>query len=401
MKKEVFTVSEINRYIKGLLQLDPRLRNMWVGGELSNFKLHRSGHMYFTIKDARSSLRCVFFRGHNQGCPFLPADGMEVWARGNISVYEKDGIYQFYVEEMEPAGKGSLYQAFEKLKKQLEEEGFFEARHKKRLPPFPRCIGLVTSPTGAALQDILTTVKRRFPHVKLLVAETLVQGSRAPADIVRSLEYFNGRDDVEIIVMARGGGSLEELWAFNTEEVARAVFASAVPVVSAVGHETDFTIADFVADLRASTPTAAAEIILPHKGELLQQIDGLAGRSGRALQTKLKRQKERLEYTVRLRLMKIPSEIIPGQREHCRRLHERQGKAITQTLRDRAQRLDSLRSRLEGLSPMQIMQRGYSYCEDEKGNILRSVTNIKRDHRLKLSFVDGKALCKVEEVTKP
>jgi len=254
----VLSVADINRYVKGLIHGDPRLRDLWVAGEISNFKHHRSGHMYFRIKDSTSSLRCVFFRRENRRCFFEPTDGMEVIVHGSISVYEPDGAYQLYVADLEPAGKGSFFLAYEQLKEKLEKEGLFREECKQKIPFMPRKIGLITSPSGAALQDILTTVKKRFPHVHLLVVESLVQGPGAAPDIVRALEMLNRRDDVELIILTRGGGSIEDLWPFNDEAVARAVHCSSLPVIAAVGHETDFTIADFVADMRAPTPTAAA-----------------------------------------------------------------------------------------------------------------------------------------------
>ncbi|HED24818.1 MAG TPA: exodeoxyribonuclease VII large subunit, partial [Firmicutes bacterium] len=264
----IYQVSEINRYIKGLLQGDPVLQDIRVAGELSNFKHHRSGHMYFTLKDGNSSLRCVFFKRDNQRCPFRPEDGLGVVAHGNISIYEPDGVYQLYVQEMEPAGMGSLFLAFEQLKRKLEAEGLFRAELKKDIPFLPRKIAVITSPTGAALQDIITTLQKRSPQVDILVVESLVQGPAAAEDIERAIDLVNKRPDIDLIILARGGGSLEDLWPFNEERVARAIHRSLIPIISAVGHETDFTIADFAADLRAPTPTAGAQAAVPDSAEL-------------------------------------------------------------------------------------------------------------------------------------
>ncbi len=398
MEPSVISVTELTRYIKGFFDHDPFLQNLWVEGELSNFKFHRSGHMYFTLKDERSLLRCVFFKGNNRYCKFLPSDGMNVWVRGNVSVYEKEGMYQFYVREMEPAGLGALYLAYEQLKKKFEAEGLFDARYKQELPRFPRCIGLVTSPTGAALQDILSTAEQRYPHVTFLVVETLVQGTGAPADIVSSIDYLNKRSDVDVIVLARGGGSLEDLWAFNSEEVAREIFNSRIPVVSAVGHETDFTIADFVADLRAPTPTGAVSHILPDIHELLNYIYGLTERGGKALANKIDREKQKLDHIIRRRFYQLPLQEIKKKREQQSNLEQHLKNAMINLLKERAYRFDNAQTRLNSLSPFKIMQRGYSYCENESGNLVNSVKDLKIRQLLKLNFIDGHAWSRVEDI---
>ncbi len=394
----VYTVSEVNRIIKGLIQGDPRLRNLWVAGELSNFTHHRSGHMYFTIKDGAASLRCVFFRRDNARCRFQPVDGMEILAYGSLSVYEPGGAYQLYVTEMEPAGMGSLYLAFEQLKKKLEEEGLFREEHKQRLPALPRCIAVITSPTGAALQDILTTARQRFPHVRIVVAESLMQGSGAPADIVRALERVNAMKEIELIIVARGGGSLEDLAPFNTETVARAIFASRLPVISAVGHETDFTIADFVADLRAPTPTAAAAAALPHFSDVMHRVDQLRRRGAQALQQRLLQEKQLLDYTVTARFYRQPLERVRRAGERRAALDERLRLSARRYLRLKGLQLAALDDKLEGTSPLRLMARGYSYCRDEAGNVVRSVKELQVGQRLRLRFRDGAARCRTEEL---
>ncbi len=396
--RKTFTVSEINRYIKGKLQVDPHLNHLWVGGELSNFKWHRSGHMYFTLKDARSSLRCVFFRGYNQGCPFLPSDGMEVRVKGSISVYEREGLYQLYVEKMAPAGVGSLHLAFEQLKTKLKEEGLFEDRHKKETPRIPRRIALLTSPTGAALQDILTTAQRRFPHVTFYVVECLVQGSRAPEDLVRSLRYVERNIKPDLVVLSRGGGSLEELWAFNSEELARAVFSCSAPVVSAVGHETDFTIADFVADLRASTPTASMEMVLPDREALLNQTGELMERARHHMTRRLSQERQRLAYALGRRFRELPGSLLQQASLRLKELNRRLARTALESLSSRARGLAHLSDRLESLSPLNIMQRGYSYCEDEEGRLVNSARKVTVNRALKIYFSDGRVLSRVEQV---
>lgn len=394
----ILNVSEINRYVKGLIHGDPRLRDLWVTGELSNFKHHRSGHMYFTIKDSKSSLRCVFFRRENQRCIFKPSDGMEVILHGNISVYEPDGVYQLYVSEMEPAGMGSLYLAFEQLKNKLEKEGLFRPEIKKKIPDLPRTIGLVTSPTGAALQDILTTLKKRFPHVNVIVVESLVQGPQASFDIVRAINILNRRKDIDVIILARGGGSLEDLWPFNEERVARAIYSSSVPVISAVGHETDFTIADFAADLRAPTPTAAAAAVVPEKEEMLYALAQMREQAALAIKRRLQREKQTLDYAVSERFFTLPLKRLKLSEEALDQLEKKLRREIIRILQYKGIKLSALNDKLESYSPFKVMNRGFCYCRDEKGNIIRSVKEIKPEGILKLTFKDGLARCRTEEI---
>lgn len=394
----VYKVSEINRYVKGLVHGDPRLRDLWVAGELSNFKHHRSGHMYFTLKDDSSSLRCVFFRRENMRCIFKPAGGMEVIAHGSISVYEPDGVYQLYVSELEPAGMGSLFLAFEQLKRKLESEGLFRPERKKELPALPRTIGLVTSPTGAALQDILATIKVRFPHVRLLVVESLVQGRGAAPDLVKAIDLLNRLPDVDVIILARGGGSLEDLWPFNEEAVARAIARSRIPIVSAVGHETDFTIADFTADYRAPTPTAAAAAVVPDREELLSALLQLRERVSSALGRRLQQEKQALDHVVSDRFFALPARRIRLASETVEQLNKKLRREIVRVLHYKGMRLGALNDRLESYSPLKVMDRGYCYCRDEKGRIVRSVGDLTVGGILKLSFKDGRARCRTEKI---
>lgn len=394
----VIKVGEITRYIKGLLNGDPKLQDLWVAGELSNFKHHRSGHMYFTLKDSKASLRCVYFKRENARCPFKPADGMEVFAHGSISLYEPDGVYQLYVRELEPAGMGSLYLAFEQLKKKLEMEGLFRLEHKKAIPRMPGKIGLVTSPTGAALQDILATIKNRYPHVEILVVESLVQGAGAADDLARALDILNARDDIDLIIMARGGGSLEDLWPFNEELVARAVFKSQIPVISAVGHETDYTITDFVADLRAPTPTAAAVAAVPDINEVENRLKQLQDRAFQALQRGVQKEKQRLDNIVSDKFFALPARRVKLQGEQLELLQNSLKREIVRLLQYKGMDLNARVDRLEGYSPLKVMSRGYCYCRDEEGNIIRSVKEIEEEQLLKLNFRDGSATCRTEKI---
>lgn len=394
----VIKVGEITRYIKGLLNGDPRLQDLWVAGELSNFKHHRSGHMYFTLKDNKASLRCVYFKRENASCPFKPADGMEVFAHGNISLYEPDGVYQLYVKELEPAGMGSLYLAFEQLKKKLEMEGLFRLEHKKAVPRMPRKIGVITSTTGAALQDILATIKNRYPHVKILVVESLVQGAGAADDLVRALDTLNADDDIDLIIMARGGGSLEDLWPFNEEVVARAVFKSEIPVISAVGHETDYTIADFVADLRAPTPTAAAVAAVPDINEVRNSLKKLQDMAFQAIQRGVQKEKQRLDNMIGDKFFALPARRVKLQGEQLALLRKNLKREIVRLLQYKGMDLNARIDRLEGFSPLKVMNRGFCYCRDEEGNIIRSVKELEEEQLLKLNFRDGSASCRTEKI---
>ena len=394
----VLKVGEITRYIKGLLNGDPRLQDLWVAGELSNFKHHRSGHMYFTLKDSKASLRCVYFKRENARCLFKPADGMEVFAHGNISLYEPDGVYQLYVKELEPAGMGSLYLAFEQLKKKLEMEGLFRLEYKKAIPAMPRKIGLVTSPTGAALQDILATIKNRYPYVELLVVESLVQGTGAATDLARALDILNARDDIDLIIIARGGGSLEDLWPFNEELVARAVFKSRIPIISAVGHETDYTITDFVADHRAPTPTSAAVAAVPDINEVRNRLMQLQDRAFQAVQRGVQKEKQRLDNIVSDKFFALPARRVKLQGEQLDLLQNSLKREIVRLLQYKGMELNARIDRLEGFSPLKVMSRGFCYCRDEEGNIIRSVKEIEVEELLKLNFRDGSAVCRTEKI---
>ena len=323
----IFSVKEITRYIRMKLESDGLLADVWLRGEISNFTHHTSGHMYFTLKDEASRIKCVMFAAHNRRLPFTPRDGTKVIARGSVTVYERDGNYQFYVTQMQPDGIGSLYLAFEQLKRKLEAEGLFDPARKRPLPRFPRTIGVVTSPTGAAIRDILTTLGRRYPQAKVALVPVLVQGEGAAPSIVRAIELLNRLGEADVMIVGRGGGSIEELWAFNEEIVARAIAASRIPVISAVGHETDFTIADFVADLRAPTPTAAAELAVPHVLELKETLEHLKRRMRGALAAAVESRRQRLERIRRSPVLLYPRRYLLA---HAERLDRAAGGADAQ-----------------------------------------------------------------------
>lgn len=378
--EKILSVSELTGTIKNLLETSPDLSDCWVRGEISNFTHHSSGHMYFTLKDAGSRVKSVMFASRNRSLNFLPKDGMKVIVHGNISVFERDGQYQLYVDEMQPDGLGSLYLAFQQLKERLEKEGLFAERHKKPLPVYPKVIGVVTSPTGAAVRDIMTTIRRRYPIAHVLLYPVLVQGAEAPGSIARAIESFNQMEEyrADVLIVGRGGGSLEELWAFNEEIVARAIFASTIPIISAVGHETDFTIADFVADIRAATPTGAAELAVPHFAELLRHLDGLQQRLTGALSTRLREMQSRLERISQSSVFAKPTQRIHQLQQQVDRMENELELLLTKWVSNRQKQVHELNRRLTAKSPVERLMRmeqrlGYSLQK------LQSVMNVRLD----------------------
>ncbi len=390
------SVGELTAYLRGLLESDALLSEVWVEGEISNLRTPSSGHVYFTLKDARAALRCVLFRSRKEALRFAPEEGLAVVVRGAVGIYEAMGQYQLYVEELVPVGQGALFLAFQQMKERLEREGLFDPAVKRPLPAFPRRIGLVTSRTGAVLRDILTVGRRRFPGMNFLLIPVPVQGEQAPAAIRQALERA-GREELDLVILARGGGSLEELWAFNDEGVARAIRACPVPVVSAVGHETDFTIADFAADRRAPTPSAAAEICVPDRRELERRIGQARGRLAAALR--------RAADRGRLRWMRQTEAL----RRFPRRLEERSHALDALELRLRAaggaaahrgrSRVEALAGRLAALSPLGVLSRGYAVCRVwPEGPVVSSVEQTAPGERLAVRLKDGRLCCAVEEV---
>lgn len=398
---QIFTVSQLNNYIKSILFNNCLLQDIRVVGEISNFKLHRpSGHMYFTLKDQESILRCVFFRSKNQGLNFLPTEGMKVVARGSISLYERSGYFQLYVEELDPEGLGALFMAFQKLKEKLQGQGLFEPQNKKPLPRIPRKIGLITSPSGAAVRDFLTTLGRRFPCVRVIIYPVAVQGRESPPQIIKALKKLDSLGNLDVIVLARGGGSLEELWSFNDEGVARAIFSTRAPVVSAVGHETDFTIADFVADRRASTPTAAAEIITPELSGLLDQLDAMEQRLKGIWKSRLQ---EKMAFLNRLSSavsLKYTRDKINHSWQRTDELWQRLARSISYSIKLKSSELKNLGDKLKALNPEKVMARGFVYVTDKDEKLVRSVDGLKIRDDLNIVFRDGKAFCRVRGIQK-
>lgn len=397
IEPKIFTVGQINRYIRNLLENDFILSSLLVKGEISNFKAHSSGHLYFTLKDASGALSCVMFRQDAAGLPFEPENGMQVVVYGHISLYEKTGQYQLYAEFMEPLGIGALQVAFEQLKEKLAAEGLFDGDFKREIPKNPSCIAVITSPTGAAVRDILQIVKRRDPNVKVAIFPTLVQGEQAAADIVRSLKLVNEWGKADVIILGRGGGSMEDLWCFNDENVARVVFASEIPVISAVGHETDFTITDFVADMRAPTPSAAAELAttpLTERREAFHRLELRLERDVSALLTSCRR---RLDLLKSRPVMERPLERIYRTMMDVEETQQRLDKEMTNRLMQRAERWQYLTNRLEAASPLAVMSRGYVMAVTSSGKLLTSVKQAEVGDRVTLHLQDGKMETNIQE----
>ncbi len=387
---EPYTVSQLTGYIRRLFEDDPELGDVWVEGEVSNFSRPSSGHCYFTLKDAGAQLGCVMWRNIANAQEYLPVDGEMVLAHGRVSVYEAGGRYQLYVDEIRPAGVGDLYREFERLKARLEAEGLFAAERKRPLPRFPRCIGIVTSPTTAALRDILNILCRRYPLAEVLLAPTPVQGDEAPPQIVAALEALNARDDVDVIIVARGGGSLEELWAFNDERVARAVAASRIPVVCGVGHETDFSLADFAADVRAPTPSAAAELVAPDRAELRAQVARLVVALTAALRAAVEERRWRLAEQVRALKHLSPQAQLAQARQRVDDLLARADSAMRHSLILRRERLDGLSGRLASISPLATLERGYAIVRRrDTGAVVQSVAQVAAGDALSVRVADG------------
>ena len=397
IEPKIFTVGQINRYIRNLLENDFILSSLLVKGEISNFKAHSSGHLYFTLKDASGALSCVMFRQDAAGLPFEPENGMQVVVYGHISLYEKTGQYQLYAEFMEPLGIGALQVAFEQLKEKLAEEGLFDGDFKREIPKNPSCIAVITSPTGAAVRDILQIVKRRDPNVKVAIFPTLVQGEQAAADIVRSLKLVNEWGKADVIILGRGGGSMEDLWCFNDENVARAVFASEIPVISAVGHETDFTITDFVADMRAPPPSAAAELATTPLAERREAFHRLELRLERDVSALLTSCRRRLDLLKSRPVMERPLERIYRTMMDVEETQQRLDKEMTNRLMQRAERWQYLTNRLEAASPLAVMSRGYVMAVTSSGNLLTSVKQAEVGDRVTLHLQDGKIETNIQE----
>ncbi|WP_100404751.1 exodeoxyribonuclease VII large subunit [Bacillus solitudinis] len=441
--QNILTISEVTRRIKGVLEDDAILQDVWLRGEISNFKLHSRGHMYFTVKDQNSRLQSVMFAGNNRFLRFKPENGMKVLIRGEINVYEPYGQYQLYVKEMQPDGIGSLYLAYEKLKESLELEGLFASERKKMIPRYPKRIAIITSPTGAAIRDMMTTLKRRFPIVQVTLLPVLVQGDEAPYSISRAIEQANLANVFDVLIVGRGGGSIEELWAFNEEIVARAIATSMIPVISAVGHETDFTISDFVADLRAPTPTGAAELAVPDIKALQEQLLSLQKRLHRTFHDQVEQKRQKLSRIQRSYAFRYPEQLIRQKEQQLDSYMERLKRlalrnvseqkrsfqeldrallrnhprvqmvqaeekislaqkelirAMQEQLRVKKQPFQQLLGELNLLSPLKIMERGYSLAYDEKTKaMIKSTEQVNVGSDIMVRLRDGELACVVKE----
>ena len=393
------TVRELTHMIRDLLQGALELQGVWVRGEISNYRRHTSGHLYFTLKDDAASVRCVMFRSRASRMKFEPEDGMAVLVYGSVSVYERDGQYQLYVDDIQPDGIGSLYKAYLQLKARLEAEGLFEDALKRRLPALPRRVGVVTSIKGAAVRDIINIARRRHPGVRLVLCEVLVQGEAAPDDIVRGLEMVVQVPEVDVVILGRGGGSIEELWAFNSEKVARAIRACPVPVVSAVGHETDFTIADFAADVRAPTPSAAAELVVPDAEETCARTIVLRDRSKQAISRMLAERRYALASLVSRPVLRRPEDLVNERRQALDDLLKDALSWTRRFVENKDAQVRSAVGRLEALSPLKILARGYAICSDASGKLLKSVWAVDLGDGVGVRLSDGSLECVVKGKT--
>ncbi|SCY98710.1 exodeoxyribonuclease VII large subunit [Alkaliphilus peptidifermentans] len=400
MQIKVLSVSEVNSYIKRIITADPILYNIRVKGEISNYKLHSSGHIYFTLKDESSRIRCVMFKTNSEALKFNIEEGMKVNIKGYVSIYERDGQYQLYVNEIEPSGIGSLYKAFQQLKERLSKEGLFDQERKKPIPFLPKKIGIVTSPTGSVIRDILSVIDRRFPKVEILLYPVPVQGENAAKKIAYSLKLANENTGIDLLIVCRGGGSIEELWPFNEEVVARAISESKIPVISAVGHETDFTIADFAADLRAPTPSAAAELSVPDYKELVECLSSRQERLVSLMNSKIFNLKDKLNHFKNSYPMKYPYQPIHNYRQQLDRNIEDIIRAIENKKRNNKEYLLHMGERLNSLSPLSVLGRGYSLATTEDGEILNSIDMVKPEDSINVTVKDGKIYCRVSEVLK-
>ncbi|SER15911.1 Exodeoxyribonuclease VII large subunit [Gracilibacillus ureilyticus] len=443
MEDKYLSVTALTRYIKKKFDVDKHLSNIWLRGEISNFKHHSRGHMYMTIKDDNASIRAVMFQSQNMNMDFKPEDGMKVLLLGNVSVFESSGQYQLYIQEMQPDGIGALHLAFEQLKEKLEKEGIFDQQHKKEIPEYPEKIAVLTSPTGAAVRDILTTLERRYPLVNVLVVPILVQGKYAKDSIAEAINKTNSLKGIDLIILGRGGGSIEELWAFNEEKVARAIFQSSIPIISAVGHETDFTISDFAADVRAATPTAAAEIAVPSRKEIMEYVQQLNRMLTNNHNRYIHHQKQDLKRLQESYAFKYPKRFITEKEQILDRLIERKQLSINRYAKEKwdkwkyadkqleyinpekiihlkEEKLKSVHnqlvqqgnhlieknkskfshqlSQLELLNPMNIMLRGYSIAYNENEDLITKASEVKVGDNFTVQLADGKVFGKVKNV---
>lgn len=384
------TVTQLNEYIKGIIDRDIRLSDVYLKGEISNFKNHYStGHFYFTLKDEGSMIRAIMFRSSASKLPFLPEDGMKVIAHGRIAAFVRDGQYQIYCDGMEPDGVGALYIAYEQLKRKLKAEGLFDPAHKKPLPKIPSRVGIITSATGAAIRDMINVCGRRFPFATLVLYPSLVQGPDAPAQLIEGVRYFNETKSADVLIIGKGGGSIEDLWAFNNEDLAREIAASVIPVISAVGHETDFTVCDFVADRRAPTPSAAAELAVPETGELKRKIEHIVDRESAVLSAMIAARREKLSYFAGSRALTNPMAFIDDKKMQTAMVGERLMHFTEQSVNAKKAAMQSLCAKLSAMNPLAVLSRGYSAVYGKNGGVVKSIRDVQPGDEIRVETGDG------------
>lgn len=400
MQQQVYEVSQVNEYLKLRFEDDEFLNAIFIRGEISNYKLYPSGHHYFSLKDANGAMRCVMFKGSAFRLRFQPKNGMKVIAFGRVAVYPRDGVYQLYCEAMTPDGVGDLHAAFEQLKEKLQAQGLFSLDRKKPLPKYPHRIAIVTSAAGAALHDMLRILRKRYPLTEVKLLPVRVQGEEAPAEIAAAIRYANRFQIADLIITGRGGGSIEDLWAFNDEGVAYAIAESDIPVISAVGHEPDVTIADFVADLRAATPSNAAELAVPDQAELRKSLEASKALLLTLMQKRLKQERQRLAALASARSLRSPRNYINDRRLLLDHTHQRLCAASAQLLSCKREDFVRLTAKLDAMSPLKVLSRGYSMATGGQGELIKSVDGVNAGDRITVRFSDGAAITEVQEVRK-
>lgn len=396
----VLSVSQLNRYIKMNFDADENLANIFISGEISNFTNHyRTGHLYFTLKDDSAAVRAVMFNSSAKRLKFMPEDGMKVIARGRVSVYEASGQYQLYVDDMQPDGVGALNLAYEQLKEKLQKEGLFSELHKKPQPPYPEKVGVITSPTGAAVRDIINVLGRRFPYAEIVFCPVLVQGEGAHLQLTDAVNLFNSERAADVIIIGRGGGSIEDLWEFNDEGLARAVYNSEIPVISAVGHETDFTICDFVADMRAPTPSAAAELAVPDANELQYALSALKNRMFLNVSSGIADRRSRLEYLMSKGALKSPDEMLSNRSQRLDTAFSKMLSSYENRIGGKKVEFISAATALSKLDPMSVLMRGFAFVSDKSGKNVYSSQALAKGDKINVRFHDGSAACEVKEIS--
>ena len=398
MAQQVLSVTQINEYIRDSMDRDPLLTAVAVKGEISNYKLYPSGHHYFTLKDEGGALRCVMFKGNAARLRFRPENGMKIIAMGRISVFPRDGAYQLYCTAMAMDGIGDLHAAFEQLKKKLSAQGLFDPAHKQPLPKYPGTIGIITSAAGAAVHDMLRILRKRYPLTKVRLLPVRVQGAEAPGEIAAAIAYANHFQLADLLIVGRGGGSIEDLWAFNDEQVAYAIYHSRIPVISAVGHEPDVTISDYVADLRAATPSNAAELAVPDQDALRQTLDSMSAAMAGSLQRQIKAARKHYEMLARSPALRSPVNYLNQRRQSLELMRSRLTAAHSQNIQRKKQRFIMAVSKLDAMSPLKVLTRGYALVRDEEKNVVRSVSQVRSGDSLTVSVSDGEIRTTVEEI---